>query len=94
MHDVITKLLLAEVVPMRSTIRKIGNSRGVLIPAALLAECGIADDINLRVEGNSIVIEPLREAREGWFPAPRSGEEDIDVWADFPADADAEDWAW
>lgn len=78
---------------MRSTLRKIGNSRGVLIPAALLAECGISDQVNMRVEGNSIVIEPLREPREGWFPTPQSAE-DVDAWADLPADADSEDWAW
>lgn len=78
---------------MRSTIRKIGNSRGVLIPAALLAESGISDHINMRVEGKCIVIEPLREAREGWFPAPEAGA-DIDFWAEFPTDADCEDWAW
>lgn len=93
MGGVITKLLREEAGSMRSTIRKIGNSRGVLIPAALLAECGISDQINLRVEGKCIVIEPLREAREGWFPTPRS-EEDVDVWAEFPTDADCEDWAW
>lgn len=78
---------------MRSTIRKIGNSRGVLIPAALLAECGISDQINLRVEGKCIVIEPIREAREGWFPAHQP-ESDVDAWAELPADADSEDWAW
>lgn len=78
---------------MRSTIRKIGNSRGVLIPAALLAQCGISDHINLRVEGKSIVIEPLREAREGWFPTPQP-EGDVDFWAELPTDSDCEDWAW
>jgi antitoxin MazE len=78
---------------MRSTIRKIGNSRGVLIPAALLAECGISDQINLRVEGKCIVIEPIRGTREGWFPTPLP-DADTDFWADLPADADCEDWVW
>ncbi len=78
---------------MRSTIRKIGNSRGVLIPTALLAECGISDQINMRVEGKCIVIEPLRDAREGWFPAPLP-DSDTNFWAEFPTDSDCEDWVW
>ena len=41
---------------MRTTVRKIGNSRGILIPAALLAECGVVDEIDMRLEGKTIVI--------------------------------------
>ncbi|WP_373509646.1 AbrB/MazE/SpoVT family DNA-binding domain-containing protein [Thiocapsa sp.] len=52
---------------MRTTLRKIGNSRGVLIPAALLAKCGIRDEIELRLEGSRIVIEPVSRARAGCF---------------------------
>lgn len=36
---------------MRTTLRRIGNSQGVLIPAPLLAECGIQDEIEQHLEG-------------------------------------------
>lgn len=78
---------------MRTTLRKLGNSRGVLIPAALLAECGITGDIELRLEGRSIVIEPAESSREAWFAGYRS-EADADPWQGLAPDADCEDWEW
>lgn len=78
---------------MRTTLRKIGNSRGVLIPAALLAECGIANDIELRLEGARIVIEPARPTRAGWFEGYRADQDD-DVWHDLPPATDSGEWEW
>jgi antitoxin MazE len=52
-------------------MRKIGNSPGVLIAAALRAECGIRDEIELRLEGTRIVIEPVSRGRTGWPDMPR-----------------------
>lgn len=78
---------------MRTTIRKIGNSRGVLIPAALLAECNIQDEIDLRIENDRLIIEPVRPARAGWF-AGYAPEQDDDAWAGLnPAD-DSGEWEW
>jgi len=78
---------------MRTTLRKIGNSRGVLIPAKLLAECGIADEIELRLEGTKIVIERLRPARAGWFDTYRAAD-DADAWEGLPPGADSDEWEW
>jgi antitoxin MazE len=78
---------------MRTTIRKIGNSRGVLIPAALLAECGIADEIDLRLEGTKIVIERLQPARFGWYDGYRA-EKDADAWEGMPPVAESDEWEW
>ena len=52
---------------MRSQIRKIGNSRGVIIPAALLEACELGDEVDLRVEGKTLVIQALKIPRNGWF---------------------------
>jgi antitoxin MazE len=78
---------------MRTTLRKIGNSRGVLIPAALLAECGITDEIDLHLEGARIVIAPAAPARAGWFDGYRA-EQDADAWAGLPPEADSGEWEW
>lgn len=78
---------------MRTTLRKIGNSRGVLIPAALLAECGISDEIELRLEGARIVIEPAKPSRQGWFDG-YCAEVDVDAWAGLPPEADSGEWEW
>jgi antitoxin MazE len=92
---VLTKLLLAgrQEADMRTTLRRIGNSQGVLIPAPLLAECGIQDEIELHLEGKKIVIEPVQQPRAGWFDGYRA-EDDVDVWQELPPDADSEAWEW
>ncbi|MFN4063686.1 hypothetical protein GO613_03890 [Azoarcus communis] len=78
---------------MRTTVRKIGNSRGILIPAPLLAECGIADEVEMRLDGARIVIEPVQPSRTGWFDHYRA-EADTDAWGTLPVDADAGEWEW
>jgi len=79
---------------MKSTVRKIGNSRGVLIPASFLAACEIETEIDLRLEGNRIIIEPLRAPRAGWFDGYMV-ERDEDAWADLvEAEEENEEWRW
>lgn len=76
---------------MRTALRRIGNSQGVLIPAPLLAECGIKDEIELHLEGGKIVIEPVRPTRAGWFDRYRA-DEDVDAWGDLSPEADSGEW--
>ena len=52
---------------MKTNLRKIGNSRGVLIPAPLLATCEITDEVELTVEEGRLIVAPVKPAREGWF---------------------------
>lgn len=78
---------------MRSTLRKIGNSRGVIIPAALLNACGLTETVELRLEGSRLIIEAFKTPRADWFrgyDAPR----DLDAWDGLPLDADTVDWEW
>ena len=78
---------------MRTTLRKIGNSRGILIPAALLAECGVVDEIDMRLEGKTIVIAAVRPAREAWYEGFNAELED-DAWEGLAQDLDCTDWSW
>lgn len=79
---------------MRSTLRKIGNSRGVLIPASFLAACEIDGEIEMRLDGNRIVIEPVYAPRTGWFEGYQQGA-DEDAWEEMiETESDHEDWEW
>lgn len=78
---------------MRTRLRKIGNSRGVILPAALLNECGFSDTVELRLEGSRLVIEPVQALRCDWFRGYDAAL-DGDAWGDLPPDADAGDWEW
>jgi antitoxin MazE len=52
---------------MLTTIRRLGNSQGVLIPKPLLQQVGLVDQAEMRVEGDSLVLRrPKGEPRSGW----------------------------
>ena len=79
---------------MKSTLRQIGNSRGIIIPAPLLAECEIEDEIELVVENGRLIIAPIKPARSGWFDNYKPAQ-DESAWAEM-ADTpkEQEDWQW
>ncbi|MCQ8118276.1 AbrB/MazE/SpoVT family DNA-binding domain-containing protein [Methylomonas rosea] len=79
---------------MRTNIRKVGNSRGVIIPAALLAACELSDEVELTVQGKTLIIEALRTPRQNWFTAFKPEQADDDVWSELPPDEDDEEWSW
>ena len=81
---------------MKTTVRKIGNSRGVLIPAALLSACHIENEIELRIEEGRLVMEPVRAPRAGWFDNFAASKENAGALHDWPdvLAGDDKDWAW
>ena len=54
---------------VRAKVIRIGNSRGVRIPKALLAGASIGDDVDLVADGDKIVIRASPKARAGWSEA-------------------------
>ena len=80
---------------MKTSIRKIGNSKGVLIPASLITSCNIQDEVEMRVENNRIIIEPLSPAlRENWFKG-YDASKDENAWKDIKeTEAEQADWEW
>lgn len=81
---------------MQTSIRAIGNSKGILIPASFLASCQIQDKVDLELKDGEIIIRPLKTAvRAGWFdraPATSASAADRE-WADAPLSDDSE-WVW
>ena len=51
---------------IRSKVVKIGNSRRIRIPRTLLEQAGLTDDVEMRVEGNKLIIHSARLPRQGW----------------------------
>jgi len=78
---------------MRATIRKIGNSRGIIIPASLLAACGIGQEVELRLDGEALVLEKPSRPRQGWFERLPTNEDGLASLGADPADAEAAAWA-
>lgn len=82
---------------MEVTIRKMGNSQGVLIPKPILAQVGLEGKAELRVRDGVIEIRPIRRnLREGWADdAKRLADESQDalIWPEFANEGD-EDLEW
>ena len=82
---------------MEVSIRKMGNSQGVLIPKPILAQVGLGGTADLQVRDGVIEIRPLgRNPREGWAEdARRLAEQRADalVWPDVANEGDA-DLVW
>jgi antitoxin MazE len=82
---------------MRVNVVRIGNSRGVRIPKALLEQCGIGDAVDLTVEEGRLVVRPLHRARAGWAVGAgamvaRGDDRLIDPTT--PTAFDADEWEW
>ena len=59
---------------MLTTLRKLGNSHGVIIPKPLLAQVGLTDRAEMKIENGAVVLRPIqRTPREGWAEASRAG---------------------
>lgn len=82
---------------MRLELVRIGNSRGIRIPKALLEQCDMDDAVEVRVDHGRLVIERLQGIRKGWREAFRdAGEPDDSLLLDSaPSNAfDQDEWTW
>jgi antitoxin MazE len=80
---------------MRTSLRKMGNSTGLIIPKPILVQIGVeaGDDLDLSLDNGHIVMRPVkRDPRAGWAEdAKRIAEtgDDALVWPEFGNDGDA-----
>ena len=54
---------------MQMDIIKIGNSKGIRLPLAVLRQCGIDSKVELEIKDNCIIIKPVTTPRQGWAEA-------------------------
>ena len=84
---------------MQTAVRKLGNSAGVIIPKALLAELGLSagDAVDIRLEDGHLVLSPVRHTpRAGWAEAAQQIarlHDDTPIWPEFGNAGDA-DFSW
>ncbi len=83
---------------MRTSVRKMGNSSGIIIPKPILSELGVkaGDKVEMTLEGGRVILAPVaRHPREGWAESARelaeSGEEL--AWPEF-GNLDDEKLVW
>lgn len=82
---------------MRAAIIRIGNSRGIRIPKAMLEQCGLGDEVELTVRDGSLVLSNPASPRQGWetaFAAACGQGKDIPLDTLGGTAWDDEEWEW
>lgn len=84
-----------------TTLVKIGNSKGIRIPKAIIEQAGLAGrELEFTVTADGLLVKPIRnQPRQEWEQQIREaveayGGETADAeWLDAPLTTD-EDWEW
>ena len=82
---------------MKTRLVRIGNSRGVRLPKAIIAQAGLTDEVELGVRDGAVVIARATSARSGWADAARQmrqRDEDRLLDAPTPTRFDEKEWQW
>jgi antitoxin MazE len=82
---------------MKTHLVRIGNSRGVRLPKAIIAQAGLTDEVELGVRDGAVVIARATSARSGWADAARQmrqRDEDRLLDPSTPTRFDEKEWQW
>ena len=82
---------------MKANVVRIGNSRGVRIPKAILELVGLGDQVEIQVRGSQLLIQPARHPRAGWdgaFAAMARHGDDTLIDPLAPTKWDESEWRW
>lgn len=83
---------------MTTSIRDIGNSKGIILPKSILTQCDIGKDVSIEVKHNSIIITATQKPkRKGWEKALKKWQKtEMMFWCspDVFIDENTEDWTW
>jgi len=84
---------------VKTRIVRIGNSRGIRLPRAMLEQCGFEDEVDLSVEEDRLVIRSLARPRAGWEKAFKEMAEHgddhlLDEESLGPTEWDETEWEW
>ncbi len=79
---------------MKARIVRIGNSRGVRLPKAVIEQSGLGEEVELLVRPGAILIQSASRPRAGWADAARrlatGGLLDLPT----PTTFDETEWRW
>ena len=84
---------------MKTKLIRIGNSRGIRIPKALLDQCHLKETVELETQNGCLTIRPVGTPREGWAEAFRqmaeAGDDTLLDQDSLPlSEWDKTEWEW
>lgn len=82
---------------IKTRIVRIGNSQGIRVPRALLAQAKLPEEVELQAQPGRLIVRAARRPREGWSEAARTMHErgddtllDVSTGTRF----DVDEWTW
>ena len=81
---------------MLAEVIRIGNSRGIRLPAYIINECNITDKVEMEVKDGKIILIPVTQPRKEWEEQFKEMHENLDdtLLIDDSLDTDLEGWEW
>jgi antitoxin MazE len=85
---------------MTAKLIRIGNSRGIRIPKALIEQAELGDDLQISVRGKRLIIQSAKKRRGDWNRRFReairqAGRDKPSIeWQTTPNRFDEEEWTW
>jgi antitoxin MazE len=84
-------------VPTKTRIIRIGNSRGIRVPKAVLEQAQLPDDVELHAQPGRLLVVGAKRPRTGWAAAAREmrkrGHDELLDPAQ-PTRFDDQEWEW
>ena len=79
---------------MHTTLRKIGNSRGIIIPSSFIEQLDLEGEVELILQEDVLVLKPSKPLRKGWFDN-YDASKDVEPLSEIQElDSEQEDWEW
>lgn len=79
---------------MHTTLRKIGNSRGVIIPSVIIEQLHIEEEIDMIIKDGALLLKPSTPLRKGWFDNYNPSKDVEPLATMTELDSEQEDWEW
>jgi antitoxin MazE len=82
---------------VKTPIVRIGNSRGIRIPKAIIDQVGLGSEVEISVQPDRLIIRPIDRPRYGWeeqFRAMAGHGDDRLLDEPLPTAWDQRDWTW
>jgi antitoxin MazE len=86
---------------METKIVKIGNSKGIRLPKAVLEQCGFNDGVTIQVKDKKLIISSRKKSREGWAKEfekltrdQKKTKDDLRTIRGFTTQWEKDEWEW
>ncbi len=82
---------------VKTTLTRIGNSRGIRIPKTMVEQLGFQHEVELAIDRGALIVKPVKTVRQGWEEAAKAmnkAKDDDLLDETTSTEFDKKDWTW